>query len=33
MENVDVEFGIVKNKRGQYLAYNMTMPGGAQFDI
>lgn len=29
MENIDVEFGIVKNKRGQYLAYNMTLPGGA----
>jgi len=29
MENIDVEFGIVKNKRGQFLAYNMTLPGGA----
>lgn len=28
MEDIAVEFGIVKNKRGQYLAYNMTLPGG-----
>jgi len=28
MENTPVEFGIVKNKKGQYMVYNMTMPGG-----
>mmetsp|Transcript_113089 Transcript_113089/g.241381 ORF Transcript_113089/g.241381 Transcript_113089/m.241381 type:complete len:319 (-) Transcript_113089:137-1093(-) len=28
MENTPVEFGIVKNKAGHFLAYNMTMPGG-----
>jgi len=27
MENIPVEFGIVKNKAGHFLAYNMTMPG------
>jgi len=29
IENTPVEFGIVKNKRGQYMVYNMTMPGGS----
>lgn len=28
MENLAVEFGIWKNKRGTYLVYNMTLPGG-----
>jgi len=28
-ENTPVEFGIVKNKAGHFLAYNMTMRGGA----
>jgi len=29
-EQLDVEFGIVKSKNGdQYLAYNVTLPGGA----
>jgi len=28
LENIKVEFGIVKNRRGQFLAYNMTLPGG-----
>jgi cold shock CspA family protein len=28
MENTPVEFGIVKNRKGQYMIYNMTMPGG-----
>jgi len=28
MENVQVEFGIVKTKRGQCMVYNMTLPGG-----
>jgi len=29
MENTPVEFGIVKNRKGQYMVYNMTMPGGS----
>merc|ERR1712194_735501 len=28
MENIAVEFGIWKNKRGQHKVYNMTLPGG-----
>lgn len=28
MENLAVEFGIWKNRRGQYKIYNMTLPGG-----
>lgn len=28
LENLKVEFGIVKNRRDNYLAYNMTLPGG-----
>jgi cold shock CspA family protein len=28
IENTPVEFGIVKNKKGTYMAYNMTLPGG-----
>lgn len=28
IENQKVEFGIVKNKKGQYMIYNMTLPGG-----
>merc|ERR1712113_982877 len=29
LENVAVEFGIYKNKKGQYRVYNMCLPGGA----
>lgn len=28
LENLAVELGIWKNKKGQYMAYNMTLPGG-----
>merc|ERR1719436_2327481 len=28
MEKMAVEFGIYKNKKGKYLAYNMCLPGG-----
>merc|ERR1712187_176349 len=29
MEKLAVEFGIYKNKKGQYRVYNMCLPGGA----
>mmetsp|Transcript_73506 Transcript_73506/g.204240 ORF Transcript_73506/g.204240 Transcript_73506/m.204240 type:complete len:335 (+) Transcript_73506:1-1005(+) len=29
MVDLTVEFGIVKNRRGNFLAYNLTLPGGA----
>jgi cold shock CspA family protein len=28
LQSMDVEFGIQKNKKGDYLVYNMTLPGG-----
>eukprot|EP00933_Yihiella_yeosuensis_P052315 TRINITY_DN50351_c0_g1_i1.p1 TRINITY_DN50351_c0_g1~~TRINITY_DN50351_c0_g1_i1.p1 ORF type:complete len:326 (-),score=89.06 TRINITY_DN50351_c0_g1_i1:263-1240(-) len=28
IDKTSVEFGIVKNKKGDFLAYNMTLPGG-----
>lgn len=28
MENLQVEFGIWKDKKGRFLVYNMTLPGG-----
>jgi len=29
MEDLDVEFGIVKDRKGRHKVYNMTLPGGA----